>query len=65
VGKDSLVHQDFDELDFRFYVKAGENLDKSRMDLVATPRKILLAAGGEMLEGDFEVSVKNYYIKPE
>jgi hypothetical protein len=63
VGRDHLVHQDIDELEFRFYIKGKENLDASRVDVAAGPRKVVLAAGGEMLESEFEISIKNYYLK--
>ncbi|WP_422448506.1 DUF3794 domain-containing protein [Thermoanaerobacterium sp. DL9XJH110] len=63
VGRDHLVHQDIDELEFRFYIKGRENLDASRVDVAARPRKVVLAAGGEMLESEFEISIKNYYFK--
>jgi hypothetical protein len=62
-GRDNLVYQAFDESAFRFYIGAGRNLDGSRMEFTAKPRKILLNAGGEMMEGEYEVRIKACYIE--
>ncbi|KXG77719.1 hypothetical protein AN618_09170 [Fervidicola ferrireducens] len=63
VGRDHLVHHDIDELEFKFFIKGKEGLDTSRVSLSARPKKVVLVAGGEMLEGEFEISIKNYYLK--
>lgn len=63
VGRDHLVHHDIDEVEFKFFIKGEEGLDTSRVSLSARPKKVVLVAGGEMLEGEFEISIKNYYLK--
>jgi len=62
-GRDNLVYQAFDEPAFRFCIGACKNLDRSRLEFTAKPNKILLAAGGEMMEGVYEVRIKVCYIE--
>ncbi|MCF6095519.1 DUF3794 domain-containing protein [Thermovorax subterraneus] len=63
VGRDHLVHHDIDELEFRFSIKGKVALDTNRVDISARPKKVVLSTGGEMLEGEFDISIKNYFIK--
>ncbi|MDN5330973.1 MAG: hypothetical protein PWP45_198 [Tepidanaerobacteraceae bacterium] len=63
VGRDHLVHQDIDDLEFKFLIEDKEGLDANRLNISAIPKKAVLSAGGEILETEFEISIKNYFLK--
>ena len=60
-GKDKYVYQDFDELDFRFHIKDELNIYKGGFDLEILPSKVFLTSEGQMLESEFQLTIKTYH----
>ncbi len=61
VGRDKYIHQDFDELDFKFYIDNEENMYKGKMDLKITPLKTFLTSSGQILETELQVTLKTFH----
>jgi len=58
VGKDHLIYQDYDQLDFRFKIPDKEDIDPSHIFLSAKAIQIVSNPGSEMVEVDFEINIR-------
>lgn len=58
VGKDHLIHQDFDQLDFRIKIPDMENVGPNQIIVCAKPSKIVSNTDSEMVEVEFEINIR-------
>ncbi|HQE05415.1 MAG: DUF3794 domain-containing protein [Tepidanaerobacteraceae bacterium] len=61
VGKNHLIHQDFERLDFRFKIPDKEEIAPNNFSVHAKARKIVSNPESDMVEVDLEVEIRTFH----
>lgn len=61
VGRDHLLYQDFERLDFRFKIPDADEIDQNNIEVCARASKIMSNPDNEMAEVDLEVKLRTFH----